>query len=86
MGSKLKVLKPHSQGKVLEMVFAVSIASKTDVYYYWSKVAFLPGFLSINPLGSCDLGKLLPLDHIHRLTYLLILAFLIRLSLFPPEL
>ena len=23
-----------------------------------SQVAFLPGFLSINPLGSCDLGKL----------------------------
>ena len=26
---------------------------------YKSQVAFLPGFLSINPLGSCDLGKLL---------------------------
>ena len=28
-----------------------------------SQVAFLPGFLSINPLGSCDLGKLLYHHH-----------------------
>ena len=28
-----------------------------------SQVAFLPGFLSINPLGSCNLGKLLYHHH-----------------------
>ena len=33
-----------------------------EVRFHKSKVAFLPGFLSINQLGSCDLGKLLVFD------------------------
>ena len=37
--------------------------AKRSMFAYKSHLAFLPGFLSINPLGSCDLGKLLYHHH-----------------------
>ena len=42
----------------------------SEVQFYQSQLAFLPGFLSINPLGSCDLGKLLFLGVSGMMDYL----------------
>ena len=44
---------------VMIRIFFPSKAYNLITNLYKSLVAFLPGFLSINPLGSCDLGKLL---------------------------
>ena len=41
------------------MIMVIMIMSSSSIT---SQVAFLPGFLSINQLGSCDLGKLLVFD------------------------